>query len=151
MTMEERSRQVAQLRDDQRNRYVDEPLPTVTVTLRHPERKGRVRAPHGTAVGSYRVSGSFQQGAVGTYSFLVTRVSLFVGSRNAAWMVRHSRKGTVDVQHFESPGQYNAIGGLKQPVYAFGPGTVFYGWIGNAAGGIGSAHDLGEFMEGVTF
>ena len=131
--------------------YVDEVLPTRTLKLKGPLERGRVRAPRGTILGSYRITGSFYETATGTYNLRVTRLSVFTGSRGNDWALRHSRDGTVDIIHFETPGQYNAHGGPLTPLYSFGPGTVSWGWIGNNAGGsVGSAYWTGQFMEGIV-
>ena len=117
---------------------VDEVLPTSSKNLLVLKR-GRVRAPRGTIQGSMRITGSMRPFNPGTFSLRVTRVSVFTGSRNMAWAIRHSRTGTQDVQQFSSPGQVDLRGGPMTPVYSFGPGTVFWGFIGNAGGAMGSA------------
>lgn len=129
--------------------FVDEELPTITVKLQGPERRVRERAPHGTVAGSYRVTGSFYEAAIGTYSLRVTRVSIFSGSRNSAWHIRHSRDGTVDLIDFESPGQHMALGKPDAPVYSFGPGTVSWGFVGDSGGAMGSAYNVSQAMEGL--
>lgn len=128
--------------------FVDEEVPTVSRNLLV-LRRGRVRSPRGTILGSVRLTGSIRPlSAPGTFSLRVTRVSVFTGSRNMAWFIRHSRDGTYDVIHFPSPGQETRLSGPMEPIYAFGPGTVVFGWLGDAAGAIGSAYDLGQFLEG---
>ncbi len=126
-------------------RIIDEPWPTVSVTLRGPLRRGRVRAPAGTIAGSYYLTGSHRQlGAPGTYSLRITRVSIATGSRETGWFIRHSRLGTKDVVYFPTPGHYVALGSPREPVYAFGsPGTVIYGFLE-----AGSGHFLSQHMEG---
>lgn len=138
--------------DRQRNPpdFVDEELPTTTVVLRGPIRRGLMRAPRGTIPGSYRITGSYYPFSRGTYSLRVTRLSVFSGSRGNSWFVRHSRTGTADVINFPSPGQETRLGGPNEPIYAFGPGTVIYGFLGNAAGSIGSAYSMGMHLEGLT-
>lgn len=139
------------LLDPSRNppQYVDEELPTVTVKFQGAVARARTRAPRGTILGSYRVTGSFYETGKGTHSLRITRVSLFSGSRSNAWMIRHSRQGTTDVVEFDSPGQYTAVGQPTAPLYSFGPGTVSWGWVGDIGGGIGSAYDLSQTLEGV--
>jgi hypothetical protein len=128
--------------------YKDEELPTQTVKFQGHSRKVRERAPHGTTLGSVRLTGSYYETALGTYSLRVTRVSVFSGSRNNAWHIRHSRQGTVDVIDFPSPGQHVNLGGPYEPVYSFGPGTVTWGFIGDSGAGIGSAYNMSQAMEG---
>ena len=138
-------------------RYVDEELPTSTVTFRGPLRRGAVRAPRGTILGSFRVTGSFYDYAPGSYSLRITRLSVFAGSREAQWMIRHSRVGTVDIQIFSGSStlatsqfqQRNFFGDPMRPLYSFGPGTVTWGFVGNHAGSIGTRYTMGQFMEGV--
>lgn len=133
--------------DRQRNppEYVDEELPTTTVQLGGASNVGRARAPRGTAVGSLRLTGSYQPLAPGTYSLRVTRLSVFAGSREVTWYLRHSRTGTADIIYFPAPGQETRLGGPKNPVYAFGPGTLTYGFLE-----AGSAYWMGAHMEGVA-
>ena len=81
--------------------YVDEELPTRTIKLSWPERRGpSVRAAHGTAQesppgtsrvnresylqGSYRISGQHHDLAPGTYSLRITRLSLGVHGGGSA-------------------------------------------------------------------
>ena len=128
--------------------YVDEPLPTdskVLLVLR----RGRIRAPRGTILGELRLTGSVRPlSSPGSFSLRVTRVSIVAGSRQVDWHIRHSRDGTYDIIHFESPGQVTRLGGPLEPIYAFGPGTVTWGFLGNAAGSIGSAYTLAQHLEG---
>lgn len=133
--------------DRQRNppEYVDEVLPTETVQLRGPLKRGVVRAPAGTIAGSYRITGTYQANAPGTFSLRVTRLSVFTGSREARWYIRHSRTGTADVVYFPTPGQETRLGAPREPVYAFGPGTVIYGFME-----AGSAYWHGQFLEALT-
>ncbi len=131
-------------------RYVDEKLPTETVKFQGALRTSRDRAPAGTAQGSYRIAGTFQvTGGRGTYSLEITRLSLYSGSRGNAWAIRHSRQGTVDVLDFSSPGGVVLQGDQMSPIYSFGPGTVFWGWIGDETGAMGSAFDMNQSMEGI--
>ncbi len=124
---------------------VDEDLPTTTVKLTI-GKGGRFRAPHGTQTGSYRITGSHRElTAPGTYALRVTRVSVASGSRETNWYIRHSRKGTVDIIYFPAPGQETRLGGPMNPIYAFGPGTVIYGFLES-----GSAHWLSQHMEGIV-
>ena len=125
--------------------YVDEALPTETVVLRGPLKRGRSRAPSGTIAGSYRITGSYQPTAPGTYSLRVTRLSVFAGSRYVSWFIRHSRTGTADIIYFPSAGQETRLGGPLEPVYAFGPGTVLYGFLE-----AGSAYWMGQHLEGLA-
>ncbi|GEM_PF-4742280 len=131
-------------------RYVDEELPTTTKLL-FPIRRGRVRAPRGTILGSMYLTGSARSpiSSPGSFSLRVTRVSVFTGSRNMEWFIRHSRKGTIDVISFQTPGQVAYLGNPLEPVYAMGPGTVIFGWLGDAGGLMGSAYFTGQSLEGV--
>lgn len=128
--------------------FVDVKLPTVSSAFRGPLRRGDVRAPRGTIIGSYRVTGSHYDNAPGTYALRVTRVSVYSGSRGNRWAIWHSRAGTYDIRHFEDPGQHDLLGGPDNPLYVFPPGSVLYGFIGNLAGSIGSAYLMSQFMEG---
>lgn len=128
--------------------YTDEELPVRSVKLQGPERRTSVRGPHGTGVGSLRITGSFHELAKGTNSLRITRLSLFSGSRNNSWFLRHSREGTIDNVGFESPGQHTVVGGPMNPVYALGPGTITWGWSGDEAGAMGSAFTMTQSMEG---
>ncbi len=123
---------------------VDVVLPTRSFTLRGPLRRGRVRAPAGTIPGSYRITGSHRElTAPGTYSLRLTRVSIASGSRETGWFIRHSREGTRDIIYFPSPGHVELLGRPDAPIYAFGPGTVIWGFME-----AGSAHFLSQHMEG---
>ncbi len=128
--------------------YADEVLPVQSVVLQGALRKSSERGPHGTATGSYRLSGSFYETAMGSNSLRITRLSLFSGSRNNGWYIRHSRKGTVDEINFESAGQHSAIGAPYEPLYSFGPGTITWGWKGDEAGAMGTAFTMTQTMEG---
>ena len=129
--------------------YVDGILPTVSVAFRGPIRRGAVRAPRGSILGSYSFSGSYYPTGMGTTSLRITRVNVFSGSRNQRWMIRHSRDGTRDIRFFISPGQQEIVGNPMEPIYVFGPGTISWGFIGaNASGSMGSAYDTSQFMEG---
>jgi len=129
--------------------YVDVALPTVSVKFRGPIRRGAVRAPRGSILGSYRISGTHYDNAPGTYSLRISRVSLFSGSRGQRWVIQHSRVGTVDIQHFINAGQVSLLGAGNEPVYVLGPGTVTWGFIGvNASGSMGSAYFTSQFLEG---
>src|SRR3990167_6526737 len=142
------SRRFLDTRHDQ-PAFVDEVLPTTSRNLLV-LRRGRVRAPRGTIVGSLRLTGSFRPfaGHPGSFSLRVTRVSLYSGSRDVAWFIRHSRSGTHDIIQFPAPGQEVLLGGPMNPIYSFGPGTVFFGWLGNYAGSIGSKVDYSQHIEG---
>lgn len=133
--------------DPERPGLVDDILPTRSVKLQLANRKGIFRAPRGTAIGSYRITGSFREaataGAPGTYSLRITRVSVFAGTPNQEFYVRHSREGTVDVIFLPSAGQEVLLGDHLRPIYSFGPGTVTYGFTS-----AGSGYDLGAHMEG---
>lgn len=120
--------------------YSDEEIPTVSVKLLT-QRKGRFRAPHGTSLGSYRISGTYQ----GSYSLRITRRSLAVGSPEVSWFIRHSRVGTVDIVYFPSKGQDQALAGPIEPVYTFGAGTIVWGFLE-----AGSAYWMSEFLEGIA-
>ena len=130
--------------------YVAEELPTRTIKLRGPARRGVSRAPAGTILGSYRITGSWREAsAPGTYSARITRLSVFAGSPETRWFVRHSREGTTDIIYFPQAGHETRLGGPKNPIYSWGPGTVIYGFLPDGTN-IGSAHWLGQFMEGIT-
>jgi hypothetical protein len=150
MTEEHRDFTTRRLLDPLGNppRYVDEELPVRSIVLQGIERKTSERGPHGTAVGSYRVTGTFYETAMGSNSLRVTRLSLFSGSRNNGWYMHHSRKGTVEEINFPSPGQHSAIGAPYEPLYSFGPGTITWGWKGDEGGAMGSAFTMTQVMEG---
>ena len=120
--------------------FVDEELPTVSVQLKV-TRTGRFRAPHGTVIGSYRLSGTYQ----GTYNLRVTRVSIASGSPGVWWHIAHSRKGTYDMIYFPTSGQAQLLGGPNDPIYAFGPGTVKWGFLE-----AGSAYWMSQHLEGLA-
>ncbi len=123
---------------------VDVVLPTQSITLRGPLKRGRTRAPAGTILGSYRITGSHRElTAPGTYSLRVTRVSLASGSRETGWVTRPSREGTRDIVYFPNPGHVELLGRPDAPIYAFGPGTIIYGFLE-----AGSRHFLSQSMEG---
>lgn len=128
--------------------FVDEQLPTKSVRLAAGQvgnRGGRFRAPHGTMIGSYRITGSWRElTAPGTYSLRLTRLSILMGSREGFAYIRHSRTGTADIIHFHAPGQEVRLGAPLEPLYSFGPGTVIFG-IGSP---LGSAHWVGFHAEG---
>ncbi len=128
--------------------YVDEELPVRSIVLQGIERKTSERGPHGTATGSFHLSGSYYETAMGSNSLRITRLSLFSGSRNNGWYLRHSRIGTVEEINFPSPGQHSAIGAPYEPLYAFGPGTITWGWKGDEGGNMGSAFTMTQAMEG---
>ena len=132
--------------DKRRNpwEYVDEELPTTTIKRGLPEKVGRARAPHGTAIGSYRITGSHYDFSPGTYSLRVTRLSVACGSREACWAIRHSRTGTADIIYFPAAGQETRLGNPLAPVYAFGPGTVMWQFLD-----VGSAYWMSSHIEGV--
>lgn len=129
--------------------FVDEILPTTSLTFRGPERRGVERAPHGTIRGSLRIGGTFYENAPGTYSLRITRLSVFSGSRESMWSLEHSRQGTIDIIHFETAGQEYRAGDAMRPLYALGPGTVSWGFIGDHSGRMGSAYNVAQFLEGV--
>lgn len=144
--------QSRKLLDKRRNppAMVDEELPTLTKNLLVLKR-GRVRAPRGTIVGSFYLTGSVRPlSAPGSFSFRVTRLSLATGSRNMEWAIRHSRNGTYDVISFPNPGQETRLGGPMNPIYAFGPGSVLWGWLGDAGAGMGSAYWTSQHIEGIV-
>lgn len=127
---------------------VDEALPTLTFKLRGTERRGVVRAPRGTLTGSMRITGSFRfasAGAPGTFGARITRLSVFSGSRESLWALRHSREGTLDVIYFPSAGQEFRAGDGEKPLYSVGPGTLLWNFLD-----AGSAYWHGAFMEGIT-
>ena len=144
-------------------RYVDEELPVVSVKLQGIERKTSERGPHGTALGSLRLTGSFHELAEGTNSLRVTRLSLGVVAPNTLgvgtpdiglgtsyrWHIRHSRQGTVDVKLFSESGRIEERGDAMRPVYAFGPGTVTWGWLGDHFGEVGSRVGFSQSLEGL--
>ena len=146
--------------------YVDEELPTTTLKLKGALRRVSTRAPIGTvAEGSYRVTGSHYDFSPGTYSLRVIRLSLAaVGSPSSSrgtvyqWHIRHSRQGTVDVQVLQVSGaqsgrvtgdRVDLRGGPHNPVYAFGPGTVFWGWD-TFKGELGTRVTLTQSMEAIA-
>ncbi len=136
--------------DTQKNppEFVDQVIPTDSKNLLFAKR-GRMRAPHGSGVGSITLTGSWRTlTGPGTYSLRITRVSLFTGSRNMEWGIWHSRVGTYDIIGFPTPGQETRLGAPMDPIYSFGPGTVKWGWLGDAGGAFGSAYTLSKHLEG---
>lgn len=140
--------------------YVEEELPTTTVKLGWPQRRGaKQRATQGTSsataylVGSFRVTGSHYQDRPGTYSLRITRLS--IGVQGTAtfhgttyeWYIRHSRVGTIDQIPFGEQGRVFEVGHPRQPIYAFGPGTVLWGWLSPQAG---THVSLSQSLEGVV-
>ena len=122
--------------------YIDEELPTQTVKIFARRKAGTaVHGQIGTVnMGSIYFSGSHYDFAPGTYSLRIIRRSVYVGSvmptRNTEleWSLRHSREGTVDVIPFFLGTQKvhqtrawlsEARGGPLNPIYAFGPGTLW--------------------------
>lgn len=143
--------------------YVDEKLPTDTVKLMGPERRVRERAPHGTIPGSTRLTGSFYEaGGPGTYSLRVTRLHLevraaldsgtapdFGPGTTYFWYLRHSRTGTADVLAFDQSGRYVQHAEPLKPLYAFGPGTLEWGFLGDIHGQVGTQVTFVQTMEGL--
>ena len=131
--------------DKRRNpwEYVDEELPTTTVKIFAREKPGTaVHGQIGTVnMGSIHFSGSHYDFGLGSFSLRITRRSVYVGSvmpsRNTEleWSLRHSREGTVDVIPFFLGTQVPNLrsvplggevrGGPLNPVYSFGPGTLW--------------------------
>lgn len=127
--------------------YVDEELPTKTVRIFSRNKIGTLFDPAintpGTplVVGSIQFSGSHYDFAPGSYALRILRRSVYIGSveaRNTSieWLLRHSREGTVDGIPFyvgthtayrlgvDRPAS-EVLGGPMNPIYAFGPGTVW--------------------------
>jgi len=162
--------------DSQTNQFVDAELPTTTVKLLWPERRGAlVRATQGTVgansgyiVGSYRITGSHYDLTPGTYSLRIHRLSVGVHgaiTHGAAdsnigslghfrgtvwrWGIWHSRTGTLDVIGFSEPGHIHTVSGPLTPIYSVGPGTLQWAWLGAQQSHMGSHVDLMQSMEGV--
>lgn len=124
--------------------YVPEELPTKTVKIFSRNKQGTiVDATLGlTNMGSIAFSGSHYDFGPGSFSLRVIRRSVYIGSvrpdvnTEFEWMLRHSREGTVDMIPFFLGTQLanvhrarewlsEARGGPMNPIYAFGPGTIF--------------------------
>ena len=124
--------------------YVDDELPTRTKKIFSRNKQGTLLDSNSglTIMGSVHFSGSHYNFAPGTCSFRVTRRSVSIGSSvnynsEIEWKLRHSREGTVDVIPFFGGTQYSkyprsaanwkaeALGGPMNPIYAFGPGTLW--------------------------
>ena len=135
--------------------YIDEELPTTTILLKGPAGRVTTRTPRGTnAEGSYRITGSHYDTGKGTYSLRITRVNVSaVGTTNFQgtvhqWHIRHSRRGTIDVLTFGEQGRVILTGGPRSPVYAVGPGTLFWGWD-TFKGEMGTQVALTQVMEAI--
>ena len=135
--------------------YVDDDLPTNTILLKGPARRVTTRTPRGTnAEGSYRITGTHYDFGRGTYSLRITRVNVSaVGTTNfqgtvIQWHIRHSRKGTIDVLTFGEQGRVLLTGGPRSPIYAAGPGTLFWGWD-TFKGELGTQVTLTQVMEAI--
>lgn len=132
--------------DPQLHKIVTVDLPTRTVKLGIGQRNGNHRAPAGTEVGSYRITGSHRQlGAPGTYGLRITRSSVYSGSRESRLAFWHSREGTIDQVYFPSAGHDFRLGDQEKPLLAVGPGTLFFGFTS-----AGSAYDMGANFEGIV-
>ena len=125
--------------------YVDETLPTKTIKIFSRKKQGTLMDPCTIGgsigiMGSIHFSGSHYDFSPGSYSLRITRRSVHVGSRtsygaNVEWKLRHSREGTVDMIPFymgtRSQDRRNELarsellGGPMNPIYAFGPGTLW--------------------------
>lgn len=134
--------------------YVDDELPT-TIVLRGAAGRVATRAPRGTAAeGSYHITGSNYDFNPGTYSLRITRLSLSVQGTNHfqgtvfQWHIRHSRKGTIDVQAFGEQGRILAVGHRRAPIYMAGPGTLFWGWD-TFKGEFGTQVTVSQSMEAI--
>ncbi len=133
------------LLDKRRNppEYMDEVLPTQTVHIFSRKKQGTLldSASGATVMGSIQFTGSFHEDAPGSYSLRVMRRNFNIGSvspysnANIEWSLRHSRLGTVDeIGVFigtrvstlnTSNRKHELIGGPMNPVYSFGPGTLW--------------------------
>jgi hypothetical protein len=166
MTEEHRDFTTRRLLDPLGNppRYVDEELPVRTVKLQGAERKVYQRSPAGTSVGSFRLSGSFYETAMGSNSLRVTRLSLgvtgpgFLGQGTPSalglgttyrWHIRHSRDGTTDIKLFHDSGRIEERGDGMAPLYSFGPGTIEWGFLGDHLGQVGTQVSFVQSMEGL--
>lgn len=125
--------------------YVDEELPTKTVKIFSRKKQGTIC--YGTTspinMGSIRFSGSHYDFSPGSSSLRIIRRSVHIGSveldKNIEldWVLRHSREGTVDSIPFFlgtqlaanrrglNRGDAEAFGGPMNPLYVFGPGTLW--------------------------
>ena len=144
-------------------RYVDEEVPVRSIKLQGAEGRVYERGPHGTALGSLRLTGSFHELAPGSNSVRITRLSLGVVAPNTLgvgtpdfglgtayrWHVRHSREGTVDIRLFHESGRLEERGDAMAPIYSFGPGTVTWGWLGDHLGQMGSRVGFSQSLEGL--
>lgn len=118
--------------------YMDEELPTKTVKIFSRNKQG-TKIDACTIGGSIAImgskyfSGSHYDFGPGSFSLRITRRSVYVGSRSsyskaaAEWRLRHSREGTVDMIPFRTGSlmQAELLGGPMNPIYSFGPGTLW--------------------------
>ena len=122
--------------------YVDQELPTKTKKIFSRTKLGTIidSASGAVNMGSVQFSGSHHDFAPGSYSFRVTRQSVYVGSMapdaQLIWKLRHSREGTVDSIPFGRSGTMQAkylrygpstplVKAPLEPIYAVGPGTLW--------------------------
>ena len=128
-------------------KLVEEELPTKSKRIFSRSKQGTIidSASGPIIMGSVHFSGNHYDFAPGSYSFRVTRRVAACGSaalnHEIWWSLRHSREGTIDMLPFkqsmvpgvggtastvaQSPRVLEAIGGPLNPVYAFGPGTLW--------------------------
>lgn len=124
--------------------YVDEELPTKTTHIFSRNKQGTILSSASgiTIMGSIQFAGSYHGFDPGSYSLRVIRRTIGIGSRSMktghdyVWKLRHSREGTIDAIPFYSRGTLVArqayvaqreerVGGPLNPIYAFGPGTIW--------------------------
>ena len=127
--------------------YIDEVLPTQTKKIFSRQKQGTLWDPSvftpGTPMimGSMQFSGSHYDTSPGTFSLRVFRRSVSIGSHDyrnveVEWALRHSREGTVDKipimvgtrvynRYNSQPTRIETLGGPMNPIYAFGPGTLW--------------------------
>lgn len=132
--------------------YVDDEIPSLSVQIVPRARRFFSLAAQGTLEASYYITGSRREFIPGTYGLRVTRLSLNPGSYTSnltskTWHIRHSRDGTYDVIQFAQGGAHVLIQGDPfRPIYAFGPGTVLFGFD-QAAGSFTRAQLIEGFVS----
>lgn len=151
--------------DPVRREWVDEQLPTYSVKLKGPARRTEARSPKGTIPGSFYVTGTHYDFALGTYSLRITRMNVgvsggvpastqkgtlnkFGAGTHYRWYIRHSRDGTLDVLTFDEPGQVIRDGNPMSPIYSMGPGSLIYGFLGDHLGQVGTRVSFHQSLEG---
>lgn len=125
--------------DWRKKQFVDKILPTLTI-----QRAAQIRGAGITVTaGSHRV-------APGS-TYLMTYLSVQSGSSEFWYAITKTGtlapgqvNGTVDVGYFQAKGVDTKLGGVQDPVHAFGPGTILVRFLTP-----GSARNYGLAFEGL--